>query len=90
MDVLVDATSAYLIAQADAGAEALQLFESWAGTVPAGLFERAVLEPTARIVAAVKAKHPAHSHHRLSARRGRRGWRAMPKPPAWTASAWTR
>ena len=58
MDVLVDATSRYLIAQADAGAEALQLFESWAGTVPAGLFERAVLDPTARIVRAVKAKHP--------------------------------
>ena len=58
MDVLVDATSQYLIAQADAGAEALQLFESWAGTVPATLFERAVLGPTARIVANVKAKHP--------------------------------
>lgn len=59
MDVLVESTSAYLIAQADAGAEALQLFESWAGTVPAGLFERAVLAPTARIVAAVKVRHPA-------------------------------
>ena len=58
MDLLVDATSRYLIAQADAGAEALQLFESWAGTVPAGLFERAVLDPTARIVRAVKVKHP--------------------------------
>jgi uroporphyrinogen decarboxylase len=59
MDILVEATSAYLIAQADAGAEVLQLFESWAGTVPAGLFECAVLGPTARIVKAVKAKHPA-------------------------------
>jgi uroporphyrinogen decarboxylase len=58
MDILVEATSLYLIAQADAGAEVLQLFESWAGTVPAGLFEGAVLEPTARIVKAVKAKHP--------------------------------
>jgi len=58
MDVLVDATSRYLIAQAEAGAEALQLFESWAATVPAGLFEIAVLNPTARIVANVKAKHP--------------------------------
>jgi uroporphyrinogen decarboxylase len=58
MEMLVDATSAYLIAQADAGAEALQIFESWAGTVPAGLFERAVLEPTARIVRAVRARHP--------------------------------
>ncbi|HEX4533596.1 MAG TPA: uroporphyrinogen decarboxylase family protein, partial [Rhizomicrobium sp.] len=35
MDRLVDATAAYLIAQADAGAEALQLFDSWAGAVPA-------------------------------------------------------
>jgi uroporphyrinogen decarboxylase len=58
IDRLVDATSAYLIAQTDAGAEALQLFESWAGTVPAGLFERLVLAPTARIVKAVKARHP--------------------------------
>jgi len=58
LDRLVDATSAYLIAQADAGAEALQLFESWAGAVPAGLFERLVLAPTGRIVAGVKAKHP--------------------------------
>ena len=58
MDVLVDASSAYLIAQAEAGAEVLQLFESWAGTVPAGLFERAVIQPTARIVKRVKALHP--------------------------------
>jgi uroporphyrinogen decarboxylase len=59
MDILVEATSAYLIAQAHAGAEVLQLFESWAGTAPAGLFERAVLAPTARIVKAVKTAHPA-------------------------------
>jgi uroporphyrinogen decarboxylase len=52
------ATSDYLIAQADAGAEALQLFDSWAGAVPAGLFDTAVIEPTARIVTAVKARHP--------------------------------
>jgi len=58
MDILVEATSAYLIAQADAGAEALQIFESWAGSVPDALWGRAVLEPTARIVKTVKAKHP--------------------------------
>jgi uroporphyrinogen decarboxylase len=57
-DILVDATSQYLIAQADAGAEVLQLFESWAGSVPEALWTRAVLAPTARIVKAVKAKHP--------------------------------
>ena len=59
MDILVDATSAYLIAQADAGAEVLQLFESWAGTVPEELRQAAMFDPTARIVRAVKARHPA-------------------------------
>ena len=58
LDKLVDATSSYLIAQADAGAEALKLFDSWAGAVPASLFDMAVIEPTARIVKAVKARHP--------------------------------
>jgi uroporphyrinogen decarboxylase len=58
MDMLVDVTSAYLIAQADAGAEALQIFDTWAGAVPAPLFDVAVTDPTARIVKAVKAKHP--------------------------------
>jgi uroporphyrinogen decarboxylase len=58
LDRLVDATSAYLIAQADAGAEALQLFDSWAGAVPASLFETAIIAPTARIVRAVRARHP--------------------------------
>jgi uroporphyrinogen decarboxylase len=57
LDVLVEASSAYLIAQADAGAEVLQLFESWAATVPDALWAKAVLEPTARIVKNVKAKH---------------------------------
>lgn len=58
MDKLVDATAAYLIAQADAGAEALKIFDSWAGAVPASLFDMAVTGPTARIVKAVRAKHP--------------------------------
>ena len=58
LDKLVDATAAYLIAQADAGAEALKLFDSWAGAVPAALFDMAVIQPTARIVKAVKARHP--------------------------------
>jgi uroporphyrinogen decarboxylase len=57
MDALVEASSAYLIAQADAGAQVLQLFESWAATVPDALWAKAVLEPTARIVKNVKAKH---------------------------------
>jgi len=58
IDRLVDATASYLIAQVNAGAEALQLFDSWAGAVPAPVFESAVIEPTARIVTAVKTLHP--------------------------------
>jgi len=58
LDQLVEATTSYLIAQMDAGAELLQLFDSWAGAVPAPLFEMAVLAPTARIVKGVKARHP--------------------------------
>ena len=58
VDHLVEATSAYLIAQVDAGAEALQIFDTWAGSVPAALFETAVIRPTARIVAAVRAHRP--------------------------------
>jgi uroporphyrinogen decarboxylase len=55
---IVSATTAYLLAQIDAGAEALQIFDSWAGAVPASLFETAVIRPTAAIVSAVKAQHP--------------------------------
>ncbi|MEI9886429.1 MAG: uroporphyrinogen decarboxylase [Rhizomicrobium sp.] len=58
LDTLAEATAAYLIAQADAGAEALQIFDTWAGSVPAPLFHHAVIEPTARIVSRVRARHP--------------------------------
>ncbi|MCC7428200.1 MAG: uroporphyrinogen decarboxylase [Alphaproteobacteria bacterium] len=55
---LVDATIAYLSAQVDAGAEVLQLFESWAGILSEPQFRRWVIEPTRAIVAALKARHP--------------------------------
>ncbi len=58
LDKLVAATSAYLCAQVDAGAQALQLFDTWAGAVPEAEFDRWVTDPTARIVAAVKAHAP--------------------------------
>jgi uroporphyrinogen decarboxylase len=58
MERIVTATISYLDAQVEAGAEALQLFDSWAGAVPAPLFDSAVIEPTRRIVAALKSKHP--------------------------------
>jgi uroporphyrinogen decarboxylase len=58
IDRITTATIAYLSAQIDAGAEVLQLFDSWAGAVPAPLFDSAVIQPTRRIVSALKAKHP--------------------------------
>ena len=58
MDILVDATSRYLIAQAKAGAEVLQLFDSWAGVLSAAHFRSLVIEPTRRIVENVKAAMP--------------------------------
>ena len=58
IDMLVEATAAHLIAQAEAGAEALQLFDSWAGVLPETQFRRWVIEPAARIVTAVKSACP--------------------------------
>ena len=49
----------YLCGQIEAGAEAVQLFDSWAGSLSPGQFERWVIAPTARLVASLKARHPA-------------------------------
>src|SRR4029077_16544426 len=48
-----------LLGQIEAGAEALQLFDSWAGVLPEAEFRRWVIEPTAAMVEAVKARYPA-------------------------------
>ena len=58
IDLLIEATIAYLNAQIAAGAEAVQLFDSWAGALPDDAFRDWVVAPTARIVAGVKAVHP--------------------------------
>lgn len=58
MAMLVDATVAYLSAQIAAGAQAVQVFDSWAGVLPEPLFERLVIEPTIEIVNRLRADHP--------------------------------
>jgi uroporphyrinogen decarboxylase len=58
IDLLVEVSIDYLSMQADAGADALQVFDTWAGSLPPAEFDRWVLQPTARIVEAVRAKHP--------------------------------
>jgi uroporphyrinogen decarboxylase len=58
IDRLVDVSSAYLIRQLQAGAEAVQIFDSWAGVLPAGEFERWCLDPIVAIVRKVRAVVP--------------------------------
>ena len=49
----------YLSGQVDAGAEALQIFDSWSGSLSPSQFEQWVIAPTARLVAKLKDRHPA-------------------------------
>ena len=58
VDRIVDITVDYLCGQIAAGAEAVQLFDSWAGSLAPDQLERWVIEPTVRIVEAVRAAHP--------------------------------
>ena len=48
----------YLSGQIQAGVEAVQLFDSWSGSLAPAQFEQWVIAPTARIVAALKERHP--------------------------------
>ena len=48
----------YLSGQIEAGAEAVQLFDSWAGSLSPAQFEQWVIAPTARIAAAIRERHP--------------------------------
>lgn len=58
IDAIVDVTVEYLVGQAEAGAEAVQLFDSWAGSLAPAEFERWVIAPNAAIVAEVRARCP--------------------------------
>ncbi len=58
IDRLTEATILYLERQIEAGADVLQLFESWASGLPEPMFERLCIRPMARIVSALKARHP--------------------------------
>lgn len=55
LEQLVEASAHYLKMQADAGADALMLFESWAEGLPEDAFDRWVIGPTARLVQRVRA-----------------------------------
>jgi uroporphyrinogen decarboxylase len=56
--LLADATFEHLSRQIDSGAEAVQLFDSWAGGLEEAEFRRYVIAPTRSVVARLKARHP--------------------------------
>lgn len=58
IDAIIDLTVDYLCGQIEAGVDAVQLFDSWAGSLSPAQFERWVIAPTVRIVDAVRARHP--------------------------------
>ena len=58
IEAIVALTVEYLVGQIEAGAEAVQLFDSWAGSLAPAEFERWAIAPNAAIVAALKARHP--------------------------------
>ena len=58
LDIITEGTIDYLSMQIEAGAEVVKLFDSWAGSLKGGDFLNYSVKPMARIVAALKAKHP--------------------------------
>ena len=57
--LIAECSGDYLAGQIEAGAQAVQIFDSWAGVLPDDEFRRWVIEPTARVVRRLKARHPA-------------------------------
>jgi uroporphyrinogen decarboxylase len=58
IDALVESSIHYLLGQLKAGADCLQIFDTWAGILPPREFARWSIEPTRRIVEGVRAKAP--------------------------------
>ncbi len=57
-DAIIEYSVEYLRGQIDAGAEAIQLFDSWAGSLAPDEFEKWVIAPNATITAAIRESHP--------------------------------
>jgi uroporphyrinogen decarboxylase len=58
IDRLIEASVDYLVRQIDAGVETVQIFDSWAGVLPANEFDAWCAKPMARIVGALKEQRP--------------------------------
>ncbi len=58
INAITENTVTYLLGQVEAGVDAVQLFDSWAGSLSPAQFEKWVIAPTAEIVSRLKAVHP--------------------------------
>ena len=58
IDCLVDASVDYLANQLDGGVEVVQIFDTWAGSLPPNEFERWCVQPTKQLVSKLRAKKP--------------------------------
>ncbi len=58
LTLIADISADYLVRQIDAGADAVQIFDSWAGVLGEEEFESFAVKPVARLVAAVRARRP--------------------------------
>lgn len=58
IDIITDASADYLIKQVEAGAEAVQIFDSWAGVLDAHQFVKWSIAPTKRLIKRIKDAHP--------------------------------
>jgi len=58
IDVLVESSIQYLLKQLEAGADVLQIFDTWGGILPPREFDRWVIEPTRRIVEGIRKVKP--------------------------------
>jgi uroporphyrinogen decarboxylase len=58
VECLVDASVAYLVRQLDAGVEVVQIFDTWAGSLPPDAFERWCVQPTKALVGKLRARKP--------------------------------
>jgi uroporphyrinogen decarboxylase len=58
IDAIIELSVEYLSGQIEAGADAVQLFDSWSGSLSPAQFEQWVIAPTVEIVTRLRARHP--------------------------------
>jgi uroporphyrinogen decarboxylase len=58
VDCLVETSAGYLAKQLEAGADLVQIFDTWAGALPTADFERWCVQPTKQLIAKLREKKP--------------------------------